>query len=106
MAIELSNSSKIDSLENKSLTEVYAASSCSDQLQSAYEISTGDDVLHPIVSLDGFVNKHIQLSNTQEKEDPFYIVDLSDVVRKFRLWRSKLSRVEPFYGLFCTDMKL
>lgn len=39
-----------------------------------------------------------KLSNFDEQEDPFYVVDLSDIERKLQGWKNKLPRVEPFYG--------
>jgi len=38
-----------------------------------------------------------------DQEEPFYVVDLSDVVRKHKLWKLALPRVEPFYAVKCND---
>ena len=35
----------------------------------------------------------------QEKDDAFFICDLGDVVKKYKLWYSQLPRVTPFYGI-------
>ncbi|KAL9655593.1 hypothetical protein ABK040_002257 [Willaertia magna] len=34
-------------------------------------------------------------------EEPFYIVDLSDVYRQMKCWREELPRVTPFYAIKC-----
>jgi ornithine decarboxylase len=40
---------------------------------------------------------------TEEKYDAFFVGDMGDVVRKFKLWNSQLPRVEPFYAVKCND---
>lgn len=34
-------------------------------------------------------------------EEPFYVVDLSEVVRQVQTWRQELPRVTPFYAIKC-----
>ena len=36
--------------------------------------------------------------HTQDKDDAFFVADLGDIVRKYKLWYSQLPRVEPHYG--------
>jgi len=36
-----------------------------------------------------------------ESEDPFYIIDVSAVVRQMLKWRKNLPRVKPFYAMKC-----
>lgn len=33
-------------------------------------------------------------------DDPFYICDISDIIRKHRIWQEQMPRVFPFYGEF------
>jgi len=40
---------------------------------------------------------------TEEKFDAFFVGDMGDVVRKYKLWTSQLPRVEPFYAVKCND---
>lgn len=40
---------------------------------------------------------------TEEKYDAFFVGDMGDVVRKFKLWNTQLPRVEPFYAVKCND---
>lgn len=35
------------------------------------------------------------------QEDPFYVMDLGEVVARFRRWKELMPRVEPFYGECC-----
>lgn len=44
-----------------------------------------------------------ELASDPSREDPFYVVDLSDVVRKHKLWKLALPRVQPFYAVKCND---
>ncbi|ELT89637.1 hypothetical protein CAPTEDRAFT_167430 [Capitella teleta] len=39
----------------------------------------------------------------QDKDDAFFIADLSDIVRKYKTWKRELPRVEPFYAVKCND---
>jgi ornithine decarboxylase len=38
---------------------------------------------------------------TELGEEPFYVVDLGTVARKYEQWRRELPRVEPFYAIKC-----
>lgn len=35
---------------------------------------------------------------SQGREDPFYVLDIGDIVQKIKIWRLKMPRVKPFYG--------
>jgi ornithine decarboxylase len=32
------------------------------------------------------------------QEDPFYVMDVGEVVARYRRWKELMPRVEPFYG--------
>lgn len=51
---------------------------------------TALDIVHEMASVPG-------------REEPFYVADLSDVVRKHKVWKMTLPRVEPFYAVKCND---
>lgn len=59
-------------------------------VQIVEDQKTAMDVVREMASLPG-------------REEPFYVVDLSDVVRKHKLWKMTLPRVEPFYAVKCND---
>ncbi|XP_045505062.1 ornithine decarboxylase 1-like isoform X2 [Colias croceus] len=40
------------------------------------------------------------------QEDPFYVMDLGEVVERYRQWKEYMPRVEPFYAVKCNDDKL
>ncbi|XP_068625187.1 ornithine decarboxylase-like isoform X2 [Battus philenor] len=40
------------------------------------------------------------------QEDPFYVMDLGEVVARYHHWKELLPRVEPFYAVKCNDDKL
>lgn len=42
-----------------------------------------------------------EIANKSEDEDPFYVVDLSTVVKKLKDWKEMLPRVRPFYAVKC-----
>ncbi|XP_041975681.1 ornithine decarboxylase 1-like [Aricia agestis] len=37
------------------------------------------------------------------QEDPFYIMDLGEVVARYRRWTDLMPRIEPFYAVKCND---
>ena len=34
----------------------------------------------------------------QDEDDPFFVVDVNDVMRKYEKWKLELPRVHPYYG--------
>lgn len=46
------------------------------------------------------VIKDIAMSGLQE--EAFYVLDIGDIVRKHQIWKEKLPRVEPYYGMLST----
>lgn len=43
---------------------------------------------------------------TDMQEEPLYICDLTDIIKKHRIWTQFLPRVLPFYGeCFCNGFK-
>ncbi|XP_028166546.1 ornithine decarboxylase 1-like [Ostrinia nubilalis] len=40
------------------------------------------------------------------QEDPFYVMDVGEVVARYHQWRELMPRVEPFYAVKCNDDKL
>ncbi|XP_022818190.1 ornithine decarboxylase 1-like [Spodoptera litura] len=48
--------------------------------------------------------REIVESGTQE--DPFYVMDLGEVVARYHRWKELMPRVEPFYAVKCNDDKL
>lgn len=47
-----------------------------------------------------------EIVETGTQEDPFYIMDLGEVVARYRRWKELMPRVEPFYAVKCNDDKL
>lgn len=35
------------------------------------------------------------------QEDPFYVMDLGEVVARYQRWTELMPTVEPFYGTYC-----
>ncbi|XP_055944177.1 ornithine decarboxylase-like [Argiope bruennichi] len=42
-----------------------------------------------------------QMLQEKENEQPFYVVDVGDVVMKWKEWKEAMPRVEPFYAVKC-----
>ncbi|KAJ8978811.1 hypothetical protein NQ317_018901 [Molorchus minor] len=43
------------------------------------------------------------IATTNNQEDAFYVCDIGDIVRKHKIWKAKLPRVEPHYAVKCND---
>lgn len=44
-----------------------------------------------------------EFANMPGQEDPFYILDVGDIVQKIKIWQLKMPRVKPFYAVKCND---
>lgn len=52
---------------------------------------------------ENFISAKINSRGREDKDDAFFIADLSDIVRKYKTWKRELPRVEPFYAVKCND---
>ncbi|EDV23538.1 uncharacterized protein TRIADDRAFT_27475 [Trichoplax adhaerens] len=48
-------------------------------------------------------NPTIYYQLSKDKDDPFYIVNVGNILKKHKTWLSLLPRVEPFYAVKCND---
>lgn len=44
-----------------------------------------------------------EIAESGVQEDAFYVCDVGDIVRKHKLWKNAMPRVEPFYAVKCND---
>lgn len=51
--------------------------------------------------IDSIITEHI--AHNYGNEDPFYVVDISDIVRKYKQWEEKMPRIDPYYAVKCND---
>lgn len=58
-----------------------------------------DGLTTPTIVQD-FANEQ---SAREDIDDPFFVVDLGNIVEKFRTWRELLPNVEPFYAVKCNS---
>jgi len=49
------------------------------------------------------IESKISGSGRDDKDDAFFVADLSDVVRKHKLWTQQLPRVHPYYAVKCNE---
>lgn len=47
-----------------------------------------------------------EIVESGSQEDPFYVMDLGEVVARYHRWKELMPRVEPFYAVKCNDDKL
>lgn len=50
-----------------------------------------------------FAQEVVGKTNKDDLDNPFYIVDIDDVLYKVDLWRKSVPRVKPFYAVKCND---
>lgn len=51
------------------------------------------------------VEKAIQ-EQIEAADEAFYILNLSDVVKKYEMWVEEMPRIKPFYAVKCNDNEL
>lgn len=51
--------------------------------------------------MDGDVRMVHTITSNPDNDQPFFVVDVGDIVYKVKLWKLKLPRVEPFYAVKC-----
>lgn len=39
---------------------------------------------------------------SQDQEEPFLVADLADIVYKYKIWKLRMPRIQPFYGNYNT----
>lgn len=47
-----------------------------------------------------------QLTNELPTEEPFYVMNIDDIVRKHQAWIEKMPRVVPHYAVKCNDTEV
>ncbi|XP_077526042.1 ornithine decarboxylase-like [Haemaphysalis longicornis] len=50
-----------------------------------------------------FAHEVVAKTNKDDLENPFYIMDIDDVLYKVDLWRKSIPRAKPFYAVKCND---
>lgn len=53
--------------------------------------------------LSKVICEKIQIKEMEDNYDAFYVGDMGDVVKKHKIWKTLLPRVEPFYAVKCND---
>lgn len=55
------------------------------------------------IDIDKTVSDVIKDTAQEGWEDPFYVVDLGDIVYKYNLWKDLIPRAHPYYAVKCND---
>lgn len=77
-----------------------------------FKLHTGSlvDLCEDDVDIKTFIQGKVNSPGREDKDDPFFICDLGDIVKKWKRFHQWLPRVEPFYAVKCnpdpTVMKL
>lgn len=66
------------------------------------KVTNLDERIHVLDSESNVMTviKDIAMSGLQE--EAFYVLDVGDIVQKHQIWKEKLPRVEPYYGMSLT----
>lgn len=62
-----------------------------------------DDRVHILNSHSNVLSVIKDIANNETQEDAFYVCDIGDIVRKHKIWKAKLPRIEPYYAVKCND---
>ncbi|GAB0095289.1 Ornithine decarboxylase [Sergentomyia squamirostris] len=55
------------------------------------------------IDADSIFRQKIYEENNDQDDQALYICNLTDVMRKYDIWREKMPRVKPFYAVKCND---
>lgn len=50
-----------------------------------------------------FVREKVYLLENTKRDDAFFVVDLTEIHRRYQQWKDLMPRVEPFYALKCNN---
>lgn len=65
-----------------------------------------DAILFSNLKPKEFAQEVVGKTNKNDLENPFYIVDIDDVLYKIDLWRKSVPRAKPFYAVKCNDNQI
>ncbi|GFT94383.1 probable ornithine decarboxylase [Nephila pilipes] len=54
-----------------------------------------------LIRNEAIIRGMLQELKIKDDEEPFYVVDVGDVVLKWKEWKKAMPRVEPFYAVKC-----
>lgn len=67
------------------------------------KLVNSDERVHILDSQSNVWSLIRDIAGTNNQEDAFYVCDIGDIVRKHKIWKAKLPRVEPHYAVKCND---
>ena len=75
----------------------------SNQLVHVLPSCDGDVISGHQASVASFIRHTALERSSQEDQTPFFVIDLGDIVRKYRSWVDSLPNVVPHYAVKCND---
>ncbi|XP_064487018.1 antizyme inhibitor 2-like [Ornithodoros turicata] len=57
-----------------------------------------------IVNQMGAIHMVDTITSDPDNDQPFFVVDVADVIYKIKLWKLKLPRIKPFYAVKCNSI--
>lgn len=71
-------------------------------------VTVGQDVIHvetvsKETSVREFIRTKVDAGDREDREDPFYVVDLGRLLELHQQWRTALPSVQPFYAVKCNE---
>uniref|UniRef100_V5GTY5 ornithine decarboxylase n=1 Tax=Anoplophora glabripennis TaxID=217634 RepID=V5GTY5_ANOGL len=67
------------------------------------KIVNSEENVHILDSQENVWSVIRDIAYNTNQEEAFYICDVGDLVRKHKIWKTKLPRVEPHYAVKCND---
>lgn len=64
------------------------------------KISNLDERIHVLDAHSNVGTIMTEIADSGVQEEAFYVLDVGDIVRKHKVWKSLMPRVHPFYGKF------
>lgn len=63
------------------------------------KISNLDERIHVLDSHSNVGTVITEIADSGVQEEAFYVLDVGDIVRKHKMWKNLMPRVQPFYGM-------
>lgn len=68
-----------------------------------FKLHTGSviDICDDELNMDDYIHSKLNCTGREDKDDPFFVCDLGDVVKKWRRFLKVLPMIKPFYAMKC-----
>lgn len=63
------------------------------------KVTNLDERIHVLNNTSTMMSVIKDIAESGLQEEAFYVLDIGDIVQKHQIWKEKLPRVDPYYGM-------